>query len=52
MNRRKHYFAILVMAIATIIAAVVVSCKKETSNALMDNKTNQCNPSIQERLKT
>lgn len=37
MNRRKLFFAIMVMAIATIVAAVVVSCKKEKTNVTYEN---------------
>ena len=38
MKRRRLYYAICVMAVATIVLAVVVSCKKETSSDMLGNK--------------
>ena len=38
MKRRRLYYALFVMAVATIVSAVVVSCKKETSSDMLGNK--------------
>lgn len=38
MKRRRLYYVIFVMAMATIASVVAVSCKKETSSDLMNNK--------------
>lgn len=38
MKRRRLYYFLFVMAMATIASVAVVSCKKETASALSDNK--------------
>ena len=37
MKRRRLYYALFVMAVATIVSAVVVSCKKEKQEPLSNN---------------
>ena len=39
MKNNKFFHAICVMAVAIIVSIAVVSCKKETQNNLMNNKT-------------